>query len=131
MTRRRRNLSHDFLKSLLGDLLAPAVLLSCSKSFNKLTVVNDQTMLSAFSEMWTARPDRRTPQLALCHVGGIIQKVYDNLVWTKSSSVAANGYPMFSFTGKDAVAYQHLIGTSVAAVVKRQGCANPVYYLNC
>lgn len=67
----------------LGKFHHPAVLLSCEKSFARLGVVNDMTIAEAFRQSWTCQPykKKRVPSHAICHVRGIIRKVYKDLHW--------------------------------------------------
>lgn len=71
------------LEQRLHMVREPAVLLSCEQSFKKLTVVNDMTLAQAFRQSWTCRPlsKKTPPQVAVCHVRGVIKKVYTDLHW--------------------------------------------------
>lgn len=61
----------------------PAVLLSCEQSYKKLTMINDMTLAQAFRQAWTCQPlkKRHPPEIAVCHIRGVIKKIYRDLHW--------------------------------------------------
>lgn len=126
----------------------PAVLLSCGVSYRRLTVVNDMTMAEAFRKSWTCQPLKqpRVPTVALCHIDGVIRKVYKDLKWIHTVMEAAllnNGEYLarilhgdgdtmeWAFVGNEAPEYHRLIGLDLSNELTRRGMANPVRYVNC
>ncbi len=134
----------------------PAVLLSCEKSFRKLTVVNDFTLAQAFHSAWTCRPlkQNHVPRVAICHIKGVVRKVYRDLVWSPEAlgtinstgkvlspqgayiSAFSDGLvdpnaPLWSFTANEAPEWKVMVGADLSPALTRQGMANPVRYVNC
>jgi hypothetical protein len=124
----------------------PAVLLSCGESYRKLRLVNDFTMAQAFSRAWTCQPlsKARIPQVAICHVDGIVKKVYKDLVWfpadfadpSRMSGFVEmfrhNPTNLWAFSGNEALQHQlALVGMDLTEELTQRGMANPVRYVNC
>lgn len=129
----------------------PAVLLRCGDSYRRLSVVNDFTMAAAFMLSWTCQPLKKevVPQVALCHVDGVILKVYKDLKWfpTEVAKAILRGDPLrqvaaiqkevedsaeeWAFLGNEAPEYKRLLGLDLSAELARRGMANPVRYINC
>lgn len=122
----------------------PGVLLSCGESYRKLPVVNDIAMAQAFSGAWSFQPLKRrlVPTLALCHVDGVIRKVYKDLVWRLATPAEVELRRQFTehevkadklwlFTGNEAPEYDQLLGVDLSEYLRQRGMNNPVRYVNC
>lgn len=132
------------LQQKLKGIILPTVLLSCERSYNSLTVVNDMTMAEAFRLSWTCKPlnKRHPPVIAVCHLAGTIKKIYMNLNWrpTDETLLMQPGVTMdnvvadeWAFTGDEThgTIYQRYIGLDLSQELTVRGMANPVRYLNC
>lgn len=131
----------------------PAVLLSCGISFRRLRMVNDFTMARAFHRAWTCQPlkQKKVPHIALCHVDGVIKKIYKDLVWYPDSVVKIeeqaqlepsrfSGFvemfrnstaSQWAFAANEAPEYSHLLDLDLRPHLTQRGMANPVRYVFC
>jgi len=124
----------------------PAVLLSCARSYRRLNPVNDITMANAFSQGWTCQPLDKifVPTVALCHVQGVIKKIYKDLSWSRLSETNADTRwlslrdkqrllkgELWKFSGNEAPEYAHLLDLDLSEDLTQRGMANPVRYINC
>lgn len=144
------NPSKVSLQRKLQGLTKPLVLLSCEVSFNKLKVVNDMTMAEAFRQSWTCQPlkKKHPPLVAVCHVAGVIKKIYKDLHWVVAGldkhhnneddrsfalEMTSLGSPSdtWNFYANEAPEYNYLIGVDLSAELTQRGMANPVRYVNC
>lgn len=110
------------------DFAHPAVLLSCEKSLAKLAVVNDISMARAFRQSWTFSPYSRhpVPKMALCHVRGVLRKIYKDLVWVRkeideaSWADAAGAYRLRDTIRMSQLAERSKLGVFCDPVLLRQ-----------
>lgn len=119
----------------------PAVLLNCTQSYDRLSVKNDITIAEAFRRAWTCKPlqQGRVPRVAICHIRGLILKVYSDLVWepedlSLSVQEALRAFPpvKWVFSGNDSRQWPLLLGSRLdEALFTQRGMANPVRYINC
>lgn len=74
------------LERKLSGITRPLVLLSCEQSYRKLRIVNDLTMAEAFRQSWFCQPLKQPhpPEVALCHVKGVVRKVYKDVQWHRA-----------------------------------------------
>lgn len=154
------------LSQVLSPIKRPAVLLNCTQSYSRLQpqaqLVKDFDAADACRRAWSCQPLKkaRVPEVAICHVGGVVRKIYTNLVWIPasedlrkiarilgsycSSSQAQDALQnwtnqalaqlegqLWCFTANEAPEYDVLLGLNLAEWISQRGQANPVRYLNC
>jgi hypothetical protein len=115
----------------------PAVVINCTQRFRELLVVNDMTIAQAFRRDWLCQPLKqpRIPRHAVCHVDGVINKIYKDLVWEPEDLDLSVDEAMrrtdlrWRFTGNEELCFEQLLNMDMSLLSKRT-IGSSIRYVN-